>query len=98
MGRVLGIRGATTADDNTREAVLGATREMLARIVEENVLDLDDVAAAFFTTTRDLNAEFPALAARQSGWEQSALMCAHEIDVPGGLPQCIWVLVLVNTD
>ena len=98
MGRVLGIRGATTADDNIREAVLEATREMLIRIVEENAIDLDDVAAAFFTTTRDLNAEFPALAARQSGWDQSALMCAHEMDVPGGLPQCIRVLVLVNTD
>ena len=98
MTKLRGLRGATTADANTKQAMLSATSEMLAELVSLNDLDLDDVAAAFFTTTRDLNAEFPAVAARQSGWTQVALMCGHEMDVPDGQPMCIRVLVLVNTD
>lgn len=98
MTKLRGLRGATTADENTKEAMLSATSEMLAELVSRNDLDLDDVAAAFFTTTRDLNAEFPAVAARQVGWTRVALMCGHEMDVPDGQPMCIRVLVLVNTD
>lgn len=93
-----GIRGATTARANTKEAILEATRELLERLVEANRLDRDCIAAAIFTTTRDLNAEFPAVAARQMGWEHVALMCSHEMDVPDALPSCIRALVLVNTD
>ena len=98
MTKLRGLRGATTADANTKEAMLSATSEMLAELVSLNDLDLDDVAAAFFTTTRDLNAEFPAVAARQFGWTQVALMCGHEMEVPDAQPMCIRVLVLVNTD
>ena len=58
----------------------------------------DDVAAAFFTTTHDLNAEFPAVAARLSGWTQIALMCGHDMNVPDDQPMCIRVMVLLNTD
>ena len=93
-----GIRGATTADENTKEAILEATKELLAGIVEANALDTEDVAATFFTTTQDLNAEFPAVGARQMGWGAVPLMCGHEMNVPDGQPLCIRVLVLVNTE
>ena len=93
-----GIRGATTSTANTREAILEATTEMLERLVEANDLDKERIAAALFTTTRDLNADFPAVAARLLGWTEVALMCSHEMDVPGALPSCIRVMVLVNTD
>ena len=93
-----GLRGATVAEGNTREAILSASRELLERLVEANDIRPDQVTAAFFTTTRDLNAEFPAVAARQMGWNGVALMCGHEMDVPDGLPHCIRVMVLVNTE
>ena len=93
-----GIRGATTARANTKDAILEATLEMLQRLVEANNLDKESIAAAIFTTTRDLNAEFPAVAARQMGWQHVALMCSHEMDVPDALRSCIRVLVLVNTE
>ncbi len=93
-----GIRGATTAEANTREAILGATRELLEKLVLENGLDLNDVACAVFSTTRDLNAEFPAAAARQLGWGEIALLCGHEMDVPDAMKGVIRVMVLVNTD
>ena len=98
MTKVRGIRGATTADTNSKEAILGATRELLQRLIEANDIDADDVAAAIFTTTHDLNAEFPALAARQIGWDHIALMCGHEMAVPDATTQCVRVLVLINTD
>lgn len=92
-----GIRGATTANDNTAEAILEATRELLIRIVEANGIQQEDVASVLFTTTADLNAEYPALAARQLGWHDVALMCGHEMAVPGSLKQCIRVLIHWNT-
>ncbi|MCS7207783.1 MAG: chorismate mutase [Dehalococcoidia bacterium] len=92
-----GIRGATTASANTREAILEATKELLQALVAANSLDTQDIATAIFTTTTDLNAEFPAVAARQMGWEMVPLLCAHEMQVPDGLPRCIRVLLLVNT-
>lgn len=98
MYKVRGIRGATTADGNTREAVLAATGELMERLIEANSIDADDVAAAFFTTTPDLNAEFPAAAARLMGWTHVALMGASEIDVPDAPPLCVRVLILINTD
>ncbi len=93
-----GIRGATTADENTKEAILEATKELLAAIVEANGIDTQDIAATFFTTTQDLNAEFPAVGARQMGWVDVPLMCGHEMNVPDGQPMCIRVLALVNTE
>ena len=98
MTKLRGLRGATTADANTKSAIVSATSELLAELVSRNDLDLDDVAAAFFTTTRDLDAEFPAVAARLLGWTQIALMCGHEMAVPDGQPMCIRVMVLLNTD
>lgn len=98
MTVVRGIRGATTADGNTKEAILSATREMLEKLIHDNHLRAEDVAAAWFTTTQDLNVEYPAVQARLLGWTEVALMCGHEMGVPDGLPKCIRVLVLVNTD
>jgi chorismate mutase len=92
-----GVRGATTASENTKDAILAATREMLYLIVRANDMRPEDVASAYFTTTVDLNATYPALAARQLGWYEAALLCGHEMQVPGGLPRCIRVLIHWNT-
>ena len=93
-----GIRGAITVEANSRDAILDAARELLSVMLKANEIDVDDVASAFFTTTPDLNAEFPALAAREMGWNNVALLCVHEMNVPGSLPMCLRVLLLVNTD
>ncbi len=92
-----GIRGATTVEHNDREEILVATTELLQLIVRQNDLPVEDIASAIFTVTDDLDAEFPALAARQVGWEEVALMCAREIPVPNSLSKCIRVLLHVNT-
>jgi len=93
-----GVRGATTADANTSDAILEATRQLLALMIRQNGIEAEDVASAIFTTTPDLDAEFPALAARQLGWLDAALMCAHELDVPESLGRCVRILVHWNTD
>ena len=98
MSGCWGIRGATTAEENSAEAIIEATKELLRQIMAENELDKSQVAAVWFTTTQDLNTEYPALAARQMGWMNAALLCAHEMIVPKGLPMCIRVLLLVNTE
>lgn len=92
-----GVRGAITVEENTAAAILGATRELLCAIVEANQIEPDDIASVLFTTTPDLNAEFPAVAARQLGWQDAAMMCAHEMDVPHSLKRCLRVLILWNT-
>ena len=94
---VRGIRGATTAEENTPESILAATHELLTAIIAANDLQPDDVASAIFTTTLDLNAEYPAVAARALGWRDVALSCAHEMDVPHGLKKCIRILIHWNT-
>jgi chorismate mutase len=98
---VRGIRGATTATANTAEAINEATEELLRELVRLNDLNPSDVACAFFTTTTDLDAEFPAHAARGLGWTQVALLCGPEINVgqhnPRAIPKCIRVLILYNT-
>ncbi len=93
-----GVRGATTVTSNTREAILEATRELLQAMVDENGISLEDVASAFFTSSPDLNAEFPALAARDMGWTHVALLCGHEMTVPGSLNLCLRILLHVNTE
>lgn len=92
-----GVRGATVAEANTQEAILARTRELLQRMVDANEIDPADVASVIFTTSPDLNAEFPAAAARQLGWYDQALLCGHEIAVPGALERCIRILVHWNT-
>ena len=93
-----GIRGATIAEANTADAIYKATGALLADLVEANNIVERDVAAVYFTTTPDLNASFPAAAARQMGWNNTALMGGTEVDVPGSLDRCIRVMILVNTD
>ena len=95
---VRGIRGATTARSNTREAILEASAELLRAVVEANGVEREHIASVFFTTTPDLNAEYPAVAARAAGWVDVPLLCGHEMDVPGGLPRCLRLLMHVNTD
>ncbi len=92
-----GIRGATTAAANTAEDILEATLEMMQALIALNDLDTNDVASAIFTTSPDLNATFPAVAAREIGWNEVPLMCSHEMDVPASLQKAVRVLVHVNT-
>ncbi len=92
-----GVRGATTVEANTREAILKATRQLLALIIRRNGIDSTDVASAVFTVTRDLDAEFPALAARQFGWLDVPLLCGYEVEVRGSLNSCVRILLLWNT-
>ena len=95
----LGIRGATTADANTKEAILGATEELLREMVNANGIAEKDVATVFFSVTKDLNAEFPAVAARvRLGWETTALLDFQELDVPDGMPSVIRVMLLANLE
>ena len=98
MTEVRAIRGATTAEENTKESIVKSTVDLLKHIVEENDLDENEVISAFFTTTKDLNAQFPAVAARTIGWTKVALMCSHEMDVPDAQNMCIRVMIHVNTD
>src|SRR5262245_2757023 len=93
-----GVRGATTVERNEREEILTATRQLLALMIRRNGIAKEDVASAIFSTTVDLDAEFPALAARQLGWLEVPLLCGHELSVPGALPRCIRVLVHWNTE
>ena len=97
--KVRGIRGATTAESNRKEAIVEATTELLKELVGRNDIDANDVAAVTFTATTDLDAEFPAVAARVGlGWTNVALMCAQEMQVPDGQPRTIRVMILLNTD
>ena len=92
-----GIRGATTADNNDRESIIDATKELLESIVNENDLTVGDIAAAFFTTTKDLTAEYPAVAARRSlGWTDVALSNTHEMEVPNDISRCMLTLIKNN--
>lgn len=93
-----GIRGATVVANNTRDNILAAAEELLKKIIESNHIDKDLVACVYFTTTSDLNAEFPAVAARRLGWTKVALLCGQEINVPDSLPKCLRILILYNTD
>jgi len=93
-----GIRGATTADSNTKEDILNATKELLRKMTQANDIRSENVACAIFTTTQDLDAEFPAAAARQLGWAHTALLCAQEMNVPNSVKRCVRILILYNTE
>jgi chorismate mutase len=99
---VRGIRGATTASANDADAIVDATAELLRELVLRNELDIDEIAFAYFTTTPDLNAEFPALGARRLGWLDVPLLCGHDMAVPGPNPRsvarCVRVVLLYNTE
>jgi chorismate mutase len=94
-----GVRGATTADEDQVDLVISATRELLEAMLEANPgMQTQHIASVFFTVTQDISSAFPALAARQMGWDSVPMMCAREIPVPGSLPCCIRVLLHWNTD
>lgn len=92
-----GVRGAITVGSNDEDEILEATRELLQALVAANGMSVDDIASAYFTTTTDLTATYPAYAARQLGWYDAALLCGHEMMVPGSLTRCIRVLIHWNT-
>ncbi len=93
-----GIRGAITVSENTKEAIIAASKELLQNLMEANEVEISDVACILFTTTPDLNAAFPAAAARELDWRQVPLLCGHEMNVPGSLSSCLRILVLFNTN
>lgn len=97
--KVRGVKGATTTDGSSADDVLAATEQLLRALVDENGIEQDDIAAVHFTTSPDLVAEFPAVAARERlGWNDVPLMCGHEMARPGALTRCIRILILWNTD
>jgi chorismate mutase len=95
-----GVRGATTVEANTAEDILEATDQLLRVLIRLNDVRPEDVASVIFTTTPDLNAIFPALAARNEGigWSEVALICGHEMAVPGALEKAVRVLLHLNTN
>lgn len=94
---IRGIRGATTVDRNQREDILSATEELLQRMAELNGVSPEEMTSIIFTMTPDLNAAFPAEAARRLGWKYVPLMCMSELAVPGSLPRTIRVLMQAET-
>lgn len=91
--RLRALRGAITVEANDAKAILGATEELLRAMLERNELGHDDIVSCLFTCTPDLNAEFPAVAARQIGMSDVPLMCAQEMDVYGQMPHVIRVMM-----
>jgi chorismate mutase len=92
------LRGAITVDANESDAILSATEELVRQVMERNELAAEDMVSCIFTATRDLDAEFPAVAARNLGLSSVPLLCAHEIDVPGSLPRVIRLLLHCYAD
>ena len=91
--RLIALRGATTVDANEAEPILHATEELMGELLERNRLDADSIVSCIFTLTPDLDAEFPAVAARRMGLSRVPLLCAREIPVPGSLPRVIRVMI-----
>lgn len=91
--RLFALRGATSAQRNDSDAILDATEELMREVLERNELSVDDIVSCLFTVTDDLDADFPAAAARRMGFANVPLLCAREIPVPGSIPQVIRVLV-----
>jgi chorismate mutase len=96
--RLRALRGAITVDANEADAILGATEELVHELMERNSLAPEDIVSCLFTCTADLDAEFPAVAARRLGLSSVPLLCAREIEVPGALPRVIRVMVHCYAD
>ena len=95
---LIGLRGATTAIANEPELIRSATKNLLVALTKANALSPGDIAAVIFSSTPDLNAAFPAAAAREMGWNEVPLFGTQEIDCPTGIALCIRVLILLNTE
>lgn len=94
-----GIRGAITVENNSVEDIKSATLELLSEMIKKNNIKKEDISHAIFTLTSDLNAEFPAKFARiDFGWDNIAMMCFHELDVPNSLKKCLRILIVVNAN
>ena len=93
-----GVRGAVPVRANTPGEILRASDRLLRLLIEKNGIHPDDVTSAIFTTTTDINAEYPAIAARKLGWRDVALLCSHEMEVPNRLQACLRILIHWNTD
>ena len=91
---IVSVRGAITVVENKREEILKSTQELLMEIEKKNNLNKDNVICILFSSTKDLNAEYPAKAARLLGYTQCALMCFNEMEVVGSMKKCIRVMVL----
>jgi chorismate mutase len=87
------LRGAITVEENEADAILSATEELVREVILRNGIAADDMVSCIFTCTADLDAEFPAVAARNLGLSGVPLLCAREIDVPGSLPRVIRMLL-----
>lgn len=94
---IRGIRGAISISKNTRDEIISSTKTLLGKMVGLNKVNVNDIASVIFSVTKDLNAEFPAIAARKLGWKNTPLLCTYEVDIPGALPRCIRVLMHVNS-
>ncbi len=95
---VRAVRGAITVPENTKEAILSGTRELLSEVIKRNNIEASDLISIVFTLTNDLDAVFPAVAARELGLHDVPLMCSSEINVPGSLKSCVRILAHFNTD
>lgn len=95
--KIRGIRGANCVEENAAECILAATRELLKRMLDSNQVTMEDIVSIHFTLTPDLNAAFPAEAARELGLKLTPLLCMQEIDVPTSLPKVVRILMVVNT-
>ena len=95
---MLGIRGAITIDENDPIKIVQGSEELLSEIIKLNKIVSENIVSIFFSTTKDLNAEYPAVAARNIGLVNTALMCTHEMDVPNGLEKCVRILLHVNAE
>jgi chorismate mutase len=93
MQRLFGLRGAISVEHNDAQDILDATTELMRAVMERNDLTPERVISCIFTATNDLNAEFPAVAARAIGFENVPLLCAREIPVPRSMPRVIRVLI-----
>src|SRR4030043_1187148 len=91
-----GIRGAITVDKNSKEEIIEKTKQLLTTLKKENDFKIEDIVSIFFSATSDLNAAFPAQAARELGWDRVPLFDMQEIEVPGSLPRCIRILIQIN--
>lgn len=95
---VRAIRGATQVESNTASAITSATQELILEILKANSLTPDQVISVLFTSSPDLDASFPAAAARSVGFEDTPLICAVEIDVAGALPRTVRVMAHVESE
>ena len=94
-----GIRGAITVENNTEESIKFATLELLSALIKYNNISTKSISHVIFTLTKDLNAAFPAKFARLDlNWNNVAMMCYHELDVPDSIEKCLRVLIVVNCD